>query len=179
MDKSWMGTNRIKKPYIDGVAAFIDYAVHNLLKTSNIDPRGNKQHLTMPCPCTNCLNHIDHTVEEVHLHLFSNGIDLNYTNWIKHGENYEPSISAPTPVNATPTSVNNVDFASEIPTDGPDIVEMNYRDAYDEVDEEFSTVIHPHNDNILPRVDRRDLGNESRNDYYRTDCGGIVIRKSK
>ncbi|KAD4385699.1 hypothetical protein E3N88_25868 [Mikania micrantha] len=55
----------------------------------------------------------------------------------------------------------------------------NYRDAYDEVDEEFSTVIHPHNDNILPRVDRRDLGNESRNDYYRTDCGGIVIRKSK
>ncbi|KAD3641228.1 hypothetical protein E3N88_30452 [Mikania micrantha] len=103
MDKSWMGTNRIKKPYIDGVAAFIDYAVHNLLKTSNIDPRGNKQHLTMPCPCTNCLNHIDHTVEEVHLHLFSNGIDLNYTNWIKHGENYEPSISAPTPVNATPT----------------------------------------------------------------------------
>lgn len=55
----------------------------------------------------------------------------------------------------------------------------NYRDTYDEVDEEFSTVIHPHNDNILPRVDRRDLGNESRNDYYRTDCGGIVIRKSK
>ncbi|GJW50759.1 hypothetical protein Tco_0092110 [Tanacetum coccineum] len=55
----------------------------------------------------------------------------------------------------------------------------NYKDTYDEVDEEFSTVIHQHNDNILPRVDRRDLGNESRNDYYRTDCGGVVIRKSK
>ena len=55
----------------------------------------------------------------------------------------------------------------------------NYRQTYDEVDEEFSTVIHPHNDNILPRVDPHDLGNESRNDYYRTDCGGIVVRKSK
>ncbi|GJV65018.1 putative reverse transcriptase domain-containing protein, partial [Tanacetum coccineum] len=46
----------------------------------------------------------------------------------------------------------------------------NYKDTYDEVDEEFSTVIHEHNDNILPRVNRRDLGNESQNDYYRTDC---------
>ncbi|GKA24444.1 putative reverse transcriptase domain-containing protein [Tanacetum coccineum] len=55
----------------------------------------------------------------------------------------------------------------------------NYKDMYDEVDDEFSTVIHQHNDNILPRVDRCDLGNELRNDYYRTDCGGVVIRKSK
>ncbi|GJT09092.1 putative reverse transcriptase domain-containing protein [Tanacetum coccineum] len=55
----------------------------------------------------------------------------------------------------------------------------NYKDMYDEVDEEFSTVIHQHNDNILPRVDRCDLGNESRNDYYRTDCGDVIIRKSK
>ncbi|GJX42746.1 putative transposase-associated domain-containing protein [Tanacetum coccineum] len=46
----------------------------------------------------------------------------------------------------------------------------NYKDTYDEVDEEFSTVIHEHNDNILPCVNRRDLGNESQNDYYRTDC---------
>nr|GEY56746.1 hypothetical protein [Tanacetum cinerariifolium] len=29
----------------------------------------------------------------------------------------------------------------------------NYKDTNDEVDEEFSTVIHQHNDNILPRVD--------------------------
>nr|GEV41213.1 hypothetical protein [Tanacetum cinerariifolium] len=42
----------------------------------------------------------------------------------------------------------------------------NYKDTYDEVDEEFSTVIHEHNDNILLRVNRRDLGNESQNDYY-------------
>ncbi|GJX02957.1 retrovirus-related pol polyprotein from transposon TNT 1-94 [Tanacetum coccineum] len=46
----------------------------------------------------------------------------------------------------------------------------NYKDTYDEVDEEFSIVIHEHNVNILPRVNRRDSGNESQNDYYRTDC---------
>ncbi|GJY15402.1 hypothetical protein Tco_0385824 [Tanacetum coccineum] len=54
----------------------------------------------------------------------------------------------------------------------------NYKDTYDEVDEEFSTVIHHRNDNVLPLVDRRDLANESRDDYYRKDYGGVVIRKS-
>nr|GEV90879.1 hypothetical protein [Tanacetum cinerariifolium] len=54
----------------------------------------------------------------------------------------------------------------------------NYKDTYDEVDEEFSTVIHEHNDNILPHVNRRDLGNKSQNNYYQTDCKGIVIQKS-
>ncbi|GJS45990.1 putative transposon, En/Spm-like protein [Tanacetum coccineum] len=47
----------------------------------------------------------------------------------------------------------------------------NYKDMYDEVDEEFSTVIHHRNDNVLPLVDQRDLANESRDDYYRKDCG--------
>ncbi|GKD78604.1 putative transposon, En/Spm-like protein [Tanacetum coccineum] len=54
----------------------------------------------------------------------------------------------------------------------------NYKDTYDEVDEEFSTVIHHRNDNVLPLVDRRDLANESRDDYYRKDCGGVVIRNT-
>nr|GEW01958.1 hypothetical protein [Tanacetum cinerariifolium] len=39
MDKSWMKTSRTKKQYIDEVEAFIKYAVHNLQKTRNIDPR--------------------------------------------------------------------------------------------------------------------------------------------
>ncbi|GKA86795.1 hypothetical protein Tco_0808506 [Tanacetum coccineum] len=51
----------------------------------------------------------------------------------------------------------------------------NYKDTYDEVDEEFSTVIHQRNDNILPCVNQRDLGNESRDDYYRTDCGACTL----
>jgi len=55
----------------------------------------------------------------------------------------------------------------------------NYKDTYDEVDEEFSTVIHEQNEKILPRVYKEDLGKESQSDYYRTDIEGIVIRKSK
>nr|KAJ0219738.1 hypothetical protein LSAT_V11C200065750 [Lactuca sativa] len=49
----------------------------------------------------------------------------------------------------------------------------NYRDTYEDVDEEFSTIV-PQNDNILPRVDTLELQKE--NDYFRTDCHGIVIR---
>ncbi|GJW29842.1 putative reverse transcriptase domain-containing protein [Tanacetum coccineum] len=51
----------------------------------------------------------------------------------------------------------------------------NYKDTYDEVDEEFSTVIHHRNDNVLPLVDQRDLANESRDDYYRKDCGENIV----
>ncbi|GJX49053.1 putative reverse transcriptase domain-containing protein [Tanacetum coccineum] len=54
----------------------------------------------------------------------------------------------------------------------------NYKDTYDEVDEEFSTVIHHRNDNVLPLVDRRDLANESRDDYYRKDCGVVMSADS-
>ena len=50
----------------------------------------------------------------------------------------------------------------------------NYRDTYDDVDEEFSTVIHEQNDNILPKVNP-----QAKDAYYQTDCEGIVIRKSK
>ncbi|GJU39154.1 putative ribonuclease H-like domain-containing protein [Tanacetum coccineum] len=136
MDKSWMGTNRTNKSYVDGVAAFIDYAVHNLQKMGNIDLRVNKQHLLMPCPCTKCLNHIEHKVEEVQFHLFRNGIDLSYTKWNKHGEKDEPSISAPKPVNATTEFVDDTDFALDIPTDGPATVEMvnATKDNFDEDD---------------------------------------------
>jgi hypothetical protein len=52
----------------------------------------------------------------------------------------------------------------------------NYRDSYNDVNEEFSTLILPYNDNVLPPVDPLDLGNESRDDYFRKDCKGIVIR---
>ncbi|XP_026441128.1 uncharacterized protein LOC113340137 [Papaver somniferum] len=53
----------------------------------------------------------------------------------------------------------------------------NYRDAYnDGNDEEFRTVIFSRNDNILSAVDPQDLGKESRNDYFRTDCRGLLIR---
>ena len=50
----------------------------------------------------------------------------------------------------------------------------NYKETYDDVDEEFSTVIHEQNDNVLPVVNL-----QAKDTYYRTDCEGIVIRKSK
>lgn len=55
----------------------------------------------------------------------------------------------------------------------------NYKDTYDDVDEDFSTVIHPQNDNILPSVHQSDLGPESKNDYYRTNIAGTVVTKKK
>nr|GEX08496.1 hypothetical protein [Tanacetum cinerariifolium] len=102
----------------------------------NINPRVNKQHLLMPCSYTKCLNHIDHKVEEVQSHLFRNRIDLSYTNWTKHGENDEPSISVLKPVNSTTEFVDDTYFASDIPTDGPATVEMvnATKDNFDEDD---------------------------------------------
>nr|GEU94553.1 putative reverse transcriptase domain-containing protein [Tanacetum cinerariifolium] len=140
MDKSWMGTNRTKKQYIDGVEAFIKYAVHNLQKIRNIDSRGNKQQLMTPCPCTTCLNHIDHKVKEVQFYLFKYGIDLSYTKWDKHREKDEKVTTAQIPVNATTEFVDDtnfdMDFSLEIPTDGPATIEMvnATKESFDEDD---------------------------------------------
>ncbi|GJX82310.1 putative transposon, En/Spm-like protein [Tanacetum coccineum] len=140
MDKSWMRTSRTKKQYIDGVEAFIKYAVHNLQKMRNINPRGNKQQFMMPCPCTTCLNHIEHKVEEVQFHLFKYGIDLSYTKWDKHREKDEQATTAQIPVNATTEFLDdtdyNMDFGSEIPTDGPTTVEIinATKESFDEED---------------------------------------------
>ncbi|GJU68565.1 hypothetical protein Tco_1254824 [Tanacetum coccineum] len=82
MNKSWMRTSRTKKQYIDGVEAFIKYAVPNLQKMRNIDPR----------------------------------------------EKDEQATTVQIPVNATTEFVDDtdfdMDFGSEIPTDGPATVEM-------------------------------------------------------
>nr|GEW83632.1 hypothetical protein [Tanacetum cinerariifolium] len=50
MEKSWMRTSRTKKQYIDGVEAFLKYAVHNLQKMRNIDPRDADKPLYKGCP---------------------------------------------------------------------------------------------------------------------------------
>nr|GEW37890.1 hypothetical protein [Tanacetum cinerariifolium] len=128
MDKSWMRTSRTKKRYIDKVEAFIKYAIHNLQKIRNIDPQGNKQQLMMPCPCTTCLNHIAHKMEEVQFHLFKYMIDLSYTKWDKHGEKDEQTTTSQIPINATTKFVYDsnfdMDFGLEIPTYSPATIEM-------------------------------------------------------
>nr|GEW72486.1 hypothetical protein [Tanacetum cinerariifolium] len=63
-------------------------------------------------------------MEEVQFHLFKNGINLSYINWTGHGEKDEPSISAPKPFNAKTEFVDNMDFASDIPIDGPATIEI-------------------------------------------------------
>jgi hypothetical protein len=78
MGKSWMLTDRTQKPYMDGVATFLEYAVGNLKKQQ------------IPCPCVNCLNHCSLPVGDVDHHLIMKGIDPNYTRWIKHGEKDGP-----------------------------------------------------------------------------------------
>ncbi|GJU04078.1 putative reverse transcriptase domain-containing protein [Tanacetum coccineum] len=94
----------------------------------------------MPCPCTTCLNHIEHKVEEVQFHLFKYGIDLSYTKWDKHGEKDEQATTAQIPVNATTEFVDDtdfdMDFGLEIPTDGPATVEMvnATKESFDEDD---------------------------------------------
>nr|GEW66315.1 putative reverse transcriptase domain-containing protein [Tanacetum cinerariifolium] len=106
----------------------------------NIDPQANKQQLMMPCPCTSCLNHIKHKVEEVQFHLFKYGIDLSYTKWDKHGEKDEQATTAQIHINATTEFVNDMDFdmdfGSEVPTDGPSIVKMlnATKESFDEDD---------------------------------------------
>nr|GFB32117.1 hypothetical protein [Tanacetum cinerariifolium] len=135
-----MRTSRTKKQYIDGVEAFTKYAIHNLQKMRNINPRGNKQQLMMRCPCTTCLNHIEHKVEEVQFHLLKYGIDLSYIKWDKHGEKDEQATTAQIPINAIIEFIDdmdfNMDFGSEIPTDDLAIVEMvnATKESFDEDD---------------------------------------------
>nr|GEV58961.1 hypothetical protein [Tanacetum cinerariifolium] len=119
MDKSWMRTSWTKKQYINGVKAFIKYAVHNLQEMRNIDPRGNKQQLMMPCPCTTCLNHIEHKVEEVQFHLFKYEIDLCYTKWDKHGKRDEQATTAQILVNAITEFVDDADFDMDFDAEKP------------------------------------------------------------
>ena len=71
-----MLSDRNSEPYMDGVVAFIDFAVGNLNMSTN----------TIPCPCVSCLNHCSLPVDEVHYHLLVKGFDRHYTRWIKHGE---------------------------------------------------------------------------------------------
>nr|GFA64667.1 hypothetical protein [Tanacetum cinerariifolium] len=71
---------------------------------------------------------VEHKVEEVQFHLFKYKIDLSNTKWDKHEEKHEQATTAHIPVNATTEFVDDtdfdMDFGSEIPTDGLTIVEM-------------------------------------------------------
>ncbi|XP_026400692.1 uncharacterized protein LOC113296607 [Papaver somniferum] len=129
MDKSWMSTDRTKKRYREGVAAFLRYAVNHLKEEGE-----TYDEFLMLCPCTNCLNLCACSVGDVEDHLFVNGIDQTYTIWNKHGEKDE-AITSSKPVNVnngmhaefemgTPTDAPDEDFGMGTPTDAPDTIDM-------------------------------------------------------
>ena len=70
MDKSWIFSHRLLHAYEVGVGAFIEFA-----------------HV-IPCPCTNCINVVYHSIETVRFHLFVAGFEKSYTVWSFHGERY-------------------------------------------------------------------------------------------
>ncbi|XP_035546566.1 uncharacterized protein LOC109010822 [Juglans regia] len=77
MDKSWMTEpNRLRSPaYAAGVNNFLEMAQNHA--------RGSDR---IRCPCRICSNNLFLPLFTVESHLFINGIDLNYTEWIFHGE---------------------------------------------------------------------------------------------
>ena len=75
MDKTWMSKDRLSKEYEAGVEYFLRVAqeiASDLLKTR--------------CPCRKCSNFMKLDVLNIKGHLYCNGIDESYVNWIWHGE---------------------------------------------------------------------------------------------
>ncbi|KAL0549361.1 hypothetical protein IC582_013843 [Cucumis melo] len=75
MDKLWMQKNRTSSEYAYGVEMFIKNGLKHS-KTSNI----------MAYPCLKCVNAKNLDVNTIRDHLFFNGIDQSYQEWIFHGE---------------------------------------------------------------------------------------------
>ncbi|KAL4035704.1 hypothetical protein IC575_004409 [Cucumis melo] len=75
MEKSWMQKNRTSSEYAYGVEMFIKNGLKHS-KTSNV----------MTCPCLKCVNAKTLDVNTIRDHLFFNGIDQSYQEWIFHGE---------------------------------------------------------------------------------------------
>ncbi|KAL4554293.1 hypothetical protein LXL04_039589 [Taraxacum kok-saghyz] len=121
MDKSWMGSQRNRQPYMRGVEEFLEYAVSNFKLSNNIDP------LEIPCPCIKCVNHLPHSVQLVRDHLITHGINETYTNWTYHGEQYDPPL--PYIVDDdfdmdTSYVVDSMDDTTEKPTDAAENEEL-------------------------------------------------------
>ena len=82
MDKSWMVMDRRSIKFRNGLEAFFKFSVDN-----GINP------MSMNCPCIKCGNLETHTVEEIRGHVFFNGIDSAYRDWIWHVKLYQLNIN--------------------------------------------------------------------------------------
>ncbi|CAA0832567.1 Unknown protein [Striga hermonthica] len=83
MDRTWVNAVRTSSEYENGVEYFLEYA---------------KQHVSnnngkFCCPCVNCLNDRQLSIEEIREHVLCDGFNRSYTRWIWHGEFDMPSVS--------------------------------------------------------------------------------------
>ncbi|CAM8943746.1 unnamed protein product [Rhodiola kirilowii] len=77
MSRKWMSGNRLSDEYEKGIMDFCEFASAYELKNTLE---------SVFCPCKACLNKIKVKLEELHKHLFLNGIDPLYTVCYMHGE---------------------------------------------------------------------------------------------
>lgn len=96
MNKSWMclgdKLDRDYKTYAYGVKGFIDFA------KGNADSSGR-----IRCPCRKCKHLSNHTLNLVEDHLYVNGIDQGYKEWVLHGELF-PKVDFFTSGSGNPTA---------------------------------------------------------------------------
>ena len=75
MDRSWIPNGRpFSLTFIAGVEEFLD-----MVKQKYPEQK-------IPCPCTQCLNQVDTTWQDVKDHLLMYTMSPTYTTWIHHGE---------------------------------------------------------------------------------------------
>ncbi|CAM8921952.1 unnamed protein product [Rhodiola kirilowii] len=77
MDKSWMLlSDKCDPRFSQGIMAFIEFVKQK-----------NPWTTTHPCPCRCCrLHRVKLSLDEIHTHLFINGMMREYTTWTSHGE---------------------------------------------------------------------------------------------
>ncbi|CAL9002533.1 unnamed protein product [Prunus brigantina] len=89
MENHWMLADRRSKEYEEGVEEFLRIALSNAVDQGRIR-----------CPCQKCENTRKFTIRVIREHMYFNGFDQTYKDWIWHGKDIE--INASETVNQEP-----------------------------------------------------------------------------
>ncbi|CAL8163317.1 unnamed protein product [Prunus armeniaca] len=82
MEKSWMLADRRSKEYEEGVEEFLRIALANAI-----------DHGCIRCPCQKCGNTRNFTIRVIREHMYFNGLDQTYKDWIWHAKPIEINAS--------------------------------------------------------------------------------------
>ncbi|CAL2266214.1 unnamed protein product [Prunus armeniaca] len=82
MEKSWMLADRRSKEYEEGVEEFLRIALANAI-----------DHGRIRCPCQKCGNTRNFTIRVIREHMYFNGLDQTYKDWIWHAKPIEINAS--------------------------------------------------------------------------------------